>query len=195
MKRDFLKNLGIEDKDIIDKILDENSADIGRVKGELDTYKSKVTNLEEDVRAKENEITTLKSQVGDTTALNQKISQLESDKTNLTNELNTKVSQIQKTHAIESYARDRHAKNVKAVMALLDMEKITYKDGELSGHIEQFDALTSGENTSFLFGEVGNNSPSGTQPNNPPSNGGNGGNPPTGKTLGEAIAAKFNSNK
>ena len=42
MKRDFLKNLGIEDKDIIDKIMDENSSDIGKAKGELQTYKDKV---------------------------------------------------------------------------------------------------------------------------------------------------------
>ena len=116
MKRDFLKNLGIEDKDIIDKILDENSADIGRAKGELDTYKTKVTNLENEIETKKNEIATLTQKVGDTDALNQKISQLEVDKTNLTNELNTKVTEIQKTYAIENGVRDAKAKSVKAVI-------------------------------------------------------------------------------
>lgn len=194
MKRDFLKNLGIEDKDIIDKILDENSADIGRAKGELDTYKNKVTNLENEIEGHKNEIATLKTQVGDTTALNQKISQLETDKTNLTNELNTKVSAIQKSHAIESGVRDAKARNIKAVIAQLDMDKITFENGELSGLTEQLEALKGGEDTSFLFGEA-QNAPSGTQPNNPPTNGGNSGTPPTGKTLGEAIAAKLNLNK
>ena len=186
MKRDFLKNLGIEDKDIIDKILDENSADIGRAKGELDSYKTKVTDLENDVKAKENEITTLKSQVGDTAALNQKISQLETDKSNLTNELNTKVTQIQKTHAIESGVRDAKAKNIKAVVAQLDMEKITFENGELAGLSEQLEALKSGEDTSFLFGDAQPAAPSGTHLNTPP-NGGNNGNPPTAKTLSEAV--------
>ena len=46
MKRDFLKNLGIEDKEIIDKILDENSADIGRAKSGNDDLKSQVTQLQ-----------------------------------------------------------------------------------------------------------------------------------------------------
>ena len=186
MKRDFLKNLGIEDKEIIDKILDENSADIGRAKGELDTYKTKVADLEKEVKTKDNEIATLNTKVGDTDALNQKISQLEADKVNLTNDLNTKVSEIQKTHAIESGVRDAKARNLKAVMAQLDMEKITFENGELSGLTEQLDALKGGEDTSFLFGDAPN-APAGTHINNPP-NGGNGGTPPTAKTFAEAVA-------
>ena len=193
MKRDFLKNLGIEDKDIIDKILDENSADIGRAKGELDTYKTKVTTLENEVEAKKNEIATLTQKVGDTDALNQKISQLEADKTNLTNELNTKVSEIQKTHAIESGVRDAKARNIKAVIAQLDMGKITFENGELSGLTEQLDALKGGEDTSFLFGDVQPGTPAGTHLNNPP-NGGKGGTPPTAKTFAEAIAKTLAQN-
>ena len=66
MKRDFLKNLGIEDNDVISKILDENSADIGRAKGELQTYKDKVTDLEGQVKTKDGEIANLQKKVGDT---------------------------------------------------------------------------------------------------------------------------------
>ena len=189
MKRDFLKNLGIEDKDIIDKILDENSADIGRAKGELDTYKDKVKDLEKDITTKDGTIADLQKKVGDVDALNQQITQLQTDKTNLTNELNTKVSQIQKTHAIESGVRDAKAKNVKAVMALLDMDKITYENGELNGLTEQLETLTKGDDSSFLFGDV--NAPSGTKPGNPPANGGTA---PTAKTLTEAIAKSLGGN-
>lgn len=178
MKRDFLKNLGIEDKDVIDKILDENSSDIGNAKGELNTYKNKVTELEDEIKNKDNEIATLTKKVGDTDSLNEKISQLETDKTNLTNELNTKVSQMQKTYETENKIRDKKAKNVKAVMALLDQDK------DID---EQLDALVSDEKTSFLFNVESSNPPSGTHLNNPPS-GGNGGNPPTATTFGEAIA-------
>lgn len=186
MRRDFLKQLGIEDKDIIDKIMDENSADIGRAKGELQTYKDKVTELEGQIKTKDGEISTLKTQVGDTTTLNNKITQLETEKTNLTNELNTKVANIQKTYAIESAVRDAKAKNLKAVVAQLDMEKITYENGELSGLTEQLDALKSGEDTSFLFGEAQPAAPAGTHINTPV-NTGNGGNPPTSKTFADAV--------
>lgn len=190
MKRDFLKNLGIEDKDIIDKIMDENSADIGKAKGELQTYKDKVIDLEGQLTAKNGEIATLQQKVGDTDALNQQIAQLTADKTNLTNELNTKVAEIQKTHAIEGGVRDAKARNVKAVLAQLDMTKITYENGELSGLSEQLETLKAGEDTAFLFGEA-QAAPSGTHRNTPPAGGST---PPTAKTFADAIAKKLSAN-
>lgn len=193
MRREFLKNLGIEDKEIIDKIMDENSADIGRAKGELQTYKDKVTELEGKLTTKDNEISTLKTQVGDVTALNNEIAQLKTDKTNLTNELNTKVTAIKKDHAVEGKIRAFKGKNIKAIKALLDMDKVTYENEELGGIDDQLTALASAEDSSMLFGEAQTPPPSGTHLNNPPS-GGNGGNPPTSKTFVEAVANRLKSN-
>lgn len=184
MRREFLKNLGIEDADTINAILNENSADIGRAKGELDTYIKKVTDLENDVKSKDGEIATLKDKAKDVDTLNDLVSQLKTEKTNLTNELNTKVSEIQKTHAIENSVRDAKAKNVKSVMALLDMDKITFENGELGGVADQLETLKKGEDTSFLFGDI--QTPSGTHVNNPPNNGG--GTPPTSTTFADAVA-------
>lgn len=192
MKRDFLKNLGIEDKDLIDKILDENSSDIGRAKGDLDNYKTQVSDLKNQLSEKDTEITTLKEKADKVDGLNQQIAQLTADKTQLTNDLNTKVSAIQKSHAIEGGIRDAKAKNVKAVMALLDMDKITFADGQLSGLSEQLETLQKGEDTSFLFTNT-HQAPSGTNLNNPPANGGN--NPPTTNGLAGAIAKALGGNK
>lgn len=191
MKRDFLKSLGIEDKDIVDKILDENSADIGRAKGELDTYKSKVSDLENDIKTKDATIATLQTKADMVDGLNQKISQLETDKTTLSNELNTKVSQIQKDHAVEGVIRDYKGKNIKAIKALLDMDKVTYEDGVLGGLTEQLDTLKGAEDSSMLFGEVQIPSPAGTHVNNPPAGGGT---PPTSKTFAEAVAKAIAKN-
>lgn len=191
MKRDFLKALGIEDKDIIDKILDENSADIGRAKGELDTYKDKVKTLEDDIKTKDSTISDLEKKVGDVDALNQKITQLETDKATLTTELDTKVTEIKKNYAIESGVRDAKAKNIKAVMALLDMTKITYSEDKLEGLSEQLTALQGGEDTGFLFGE-NKSAPSGMQPSNPPAGNGT---PQTAKNFAEAVANAINATK
>ncbi len=185
MKREFLKSLGIEDKEIIDKIMDENSADIGRAKGELQTYKDKVTELEKDIQTKDGEIATLKQFSENVDELKATITQLETDKTNLTTELNTKVNSLQKTHAIENGVRDAKAKNVKAVMALLDMNKINYTDGKLEGLTEQLDTLTKDEGSSFLFGEASGFA--GTVPSNPANNN-PGGTPPASLNLAQAIA-------
>ena len=187
MKRDFLKNLGIEDKEIIDKILDENSSDIGRAKGEVDSYKTRITELETSVSDKDKEINTLKTQVGDVAALNQKITQLETDKTNLTNDLNTKVSQLKKDYAIEGKIRDAKGKNVKAIKALLDDSKITFENETLGGLDEQLEALAKAEDSAMLFGSQNGTPPAGTNYNNPANNGGN---PiqPTSGTFAQAIA-------
>ena len=192
MKRDFLKNLGIEDKEIIDKILDENSADIGRAKSGNDDLKSQVTQLQTQLNDKTKEFDTLKESTKDYDSLKEQITQLTTDKTNLQTELNTKVSEIQKKHAIENGVRDAKAKNVKAVMALLDMEKITYNEDKLEGLSDQLTALQSGENTSFLFGDAQGTPPAGTHIHNPPSGGGK---PQTAKSFAEAVANALSGNK
>lgn len=190
MKRDFLKNLGIEDKDIIDKIMDENSADIGRAKGEVQTYKDKVTELEGQLATVKGERDTLQQKVGDTDALNAQIAQLTTDKTNLTNELNTKVAEIQKAHAIEGRIRDVKGKNVKAIMALLDHSKITFENNELGGIDEQLTALASAEDSSMLFGDI-QQAPSGTHVSTPNTKGNT---PPTATTFADAIAKRIGKN-
>ena len=190
MKRDFLKSLGIEDKDIIDKILDENSSDIGRAKGELETYKTKVTDLENDIKEKDGKIKDLEESNKEVTTLRDQVTQLKADKTKLEGDLSTQVTELQKSHAIENGIRDAKGKNVKAIKALLDMDKITYKDGATEGLTEQLEALAKAEDSSMLFGEAQPGNPSGTNLGNPP--GGNG-NPPTAKSFSEAIANALNS--
>ena len=192
MKRDFLKNLGIEDKEIIDKILDENSADIGRAKSGNDDLKSQVTQLQTQLNDKTKEFNTLKESTKDYDSLKEQITQLTTDKTNLQTELNTKVSEVQKKHAIENSVRDAKAKNVKAVMALLDMEKIKYEDGELSGISEQLETLTTGDDTKFLFeGAVNISGATPSQPNG----GNNGGNAGTFKSFAEVVKQAIGENK
>ena len=78
-------------------------------------------------------------------------------------------------------------------MALLDLDKITFENNELSGLSEQLEALKSAEDTSFLFGDAQGTSPAGTHVHNPPS-GGNGGTPPGSMTLAQAIAKSYQKN-
>ena len=193
MKTDFLKNLGITEQSVIDQIMAENGRDISKVRDELDTYKSQNSDLKNQIGAKDNEINTLKEKADRVDELTQQVTQLTDDKTKLTNDLNTKVSALQKSYAIENGIRDAKAKNVKAVMALLDMDKISFADGELSGLSEQLETLQKGEDTNFLFNSENHNAPSGTNVNNPPTNGGN--NPPTTNSLAGAIAKAIGGKK
>lgn len=193
MKTDFLKNLGITEQSVIDQIMAENGRDVNKVRDELETYKTQINDLKGQIGAKDSEINTLKAKADQVDGLTQQVNQLTADKNQLTNDLNTKVSEIQKSHAIESGVRDAKAKNVKAVMALLDMEKITFADGNLTGLNEQLDTLQKGEDTKFLFNGTTHEPPAGTDISNPNITGGN--NPPTTNTLAGAIAKAIGGNK
>lgn len=190
MKTEFLKNLGITEQSVIDQIMAENGRDVSAVRTELNTYKQQVTDLQGQITAKDNEIATLNTKVGEVETLRNENAQLKTDKTNLTNELDTKVNEIKKTHAIESGVRDAKARNVKAVIAQLDISKITYENDALTGLTEQLEALKTGEETSFLFGEV-HSAPVGTHVHTPPANGGN---PQTHNSFTSAIANALGKN-
>lgn len=55
----------------------------------------------------------------------------------------------ERTSAIESAIKEAKGKNAKAIMALLDSEKIVYKDGKVEGLEDQLKALR--ENDTYLF--------------------------------------------
>ena len=176
MKRDFLKSLGIEDKAIIDKILDENSADIGRAKGEVDDLKSQITTLQQSLDKKTSEFDALKESTKDYADLSAKTQKLEADnaqliadKKQLNLDLDNRVNAIMKTNEVEKMILKANGKNVKAIMALMDMDAITY-DGEaklVKGAQEQLDKLIAAEDSSMLFGKSREDKFSGFTPADP----------------------------
>ena len=78
MKRKFLEDLGLE-KEVIDKILDENSADIGRAKGELETVKNQLEAAQQAIAERDTQLETLQNSVGDNQELQEQISQLQAE--------------------------------------------------------------------------------------------------------------------
>ena len=75
MRRDFLRGLGIEDKEIIDKILDENSADIGKAKGDLETVTKQVDELKSQIKDKDKQLEDLENIKKDKEALQTKVTE------------------------------------------------------------------------------------------------------------------------
>ena len=190
MKTEMLKELGLTQEQI-DKIMAENGKDINAAKGNSEQLSTQVTELQNQLNERDNQLKELKKTVKDNEGLSAKIAELEQANTNMAAESKAKLEGIQKTHAIENGVRDAKAKNMKAVMALLDLEKITFADGTLVGLTEQLDGLKQGEDTSFLFGESTPPKPAGTEPPTPPK-GGAGGNPQPNAGFAQAIANALN---
>lgn len=185
MKTEYLKSLGITDQATIDAIMAENGRDINAAKADLESQKEKVKALEKAASEAEKEIEGLRKGVGEAETLQKELEELRSAKAQADEAHASELVALKKSHLVENGLRDARAKSVKAVIPFLDMDKITLDENGLSGLNEQVEALTKGENTSFLFDAEP--TPSGLTP--PPSAPTDKGKPSTGLSFREAIEA------
>ena len=133
MKRQFLEEMGLT-KEQVDKILDENSQDIGKAKGEvtklqadLDTAKKEVENLTSQLGDRDQQLKDLKNSTDDVEGLKTKIAQLEDENKNAAEAHKTEIKQLKINSAVEAALVSAKAKNAKAVMPFLNLD-----DAELS---------------------------------------------------------------
>lgn len=146
MTREFLKQLGIEDKAIVDKIMEENGKDINSEKAKFGDYETLKTQLSE----ANNKIEEFgKLDYDGVKAMAEKYkadfeaSQAESKK---------QIEALRYEHALDGALTTAKARNIKAVKALLEYEKIKLnKDGSFSGLSEQLETLK--KDNGYLFEE------------------------------------------
>lgn len=160
MKRKFLEDLGLEDKDTIDKILDENSSDIGKAKGELETVQgqlkdanAEIETLKGQVSERDGQLETLKKSTGDVEELKKQIETLQTENKTKDEAHKVEIKKMKIDAAIDTALSSAKAKNNIAVKALLkDLDKAELsEDGSVKGLKEQIDALVKDEDTKFLF--------------------------------------------
>lgn len=151
MKRKFLEDLGLE-KEVIDKILDENSADIGKAKGEVETITSERDKLKTDLADRDKQLEELKKV--DAEALQSKIEELQAENKAKDETHAAEMKQLKIDAAVTAALTAAKAKNDIAVKALLELdpEKIELlEDGTVKGLDDQIKKLTESEDTKFLF--------------------------------------------
>jgi len=146
MTRDFLKSLGIEDKAVIDQIMSENGKDIEAEKtkfGDYDSIKSQLSEANKQIEEfGKLDYEGVKKAADDYKA---KFEQAQADS-------KKQLEEMQFNHALDGALTGAKARNVKAVRALLETEKIKLnKDGTLTGLSEQLDALK--KDNAYLFEE------------------------------------------
>lgn len=144
MKRSFLEDLGL-DKEIIDKILDENSADIGKAKGELEKVRKTLGD-------RDAQLESLRKSAGDNAELQKKIADLQKENQQKDAEMQAEILKIRRNGMDELLLLEAGAKNLKAAKALL--EELDESDDEKykTAREEQIKALSEAEDTKFLFG-------------------------------------------
>lgn len=170
MKREFLKELGIE-ADAIDKIMKENGDDIEKAKGnsEKDAKRVKeleaeVNSLKDDIQNRDKQLEDLKKASGDNEELKKQIDELTKQNKKAAEDHVKEMESLKKNHAIEAALVDAKAKGLKAVLAYIDEDKVSIdSNGNVIGLDEQIKALKGADDTKFLF-DSGNPSIKGIKP-------------------------------
>lgn len=126
MKRKFLEDMGLT-KEQVDSILDENSQDIGKAKGDLDTANQEITSLRE------------------------QIATLQADNKTKDETHAAEIKQLKIDSAVLTALTGAKAKNNAAVKALLkDLDKAEFaEDGTIKGLAEQIESLQQSD--AYLF--------------------------------------------
>lgn len=137
MKREFLKNLGLED-DVIDKILDQNMRDIGHDKSRADTAESALADAHGKLTAAQSELEALKKSNGDVAALRQQFSDLQKKYETDIADRDAKLAERDYEDAIRSAIAGKGLKfSSKAAerdfAAGIRARNLELKDGELQG--------------------------------------------------------------
>ncbi len=144
MKRDFLKELGLEDE-AIDKVMAENGKDIENAKAAKKDLEDKIEMLETQIKEKDSKIDELAKSSDDAESLKAKIQELQ--------ETNKKQAadfeQAKVDSAVELALVNSKAKNIKAVKSLLDLADAKLVDGKIKGLDDQIKKLQ--ESDSYLF--------------------------------------------
>ena len=147
MKRDFLKELGLE-KEAIDAIMAQNGADIEHAKEILN---AKVERLESELEKVSADYKDVAQKAGDTEALTKRVAELEADQKQSLEQHTETLRELKLSHAIETALLSEKAKNIKAARALIDIDKIKIAGDTIDGLNEQIKALKDGDDTKFLF--------------------------------------------
>lgn len=146
MKRDFLKSLGLEDKEVIDKIMDEYGKGVEGAKGSLSTIEQERDSLKEQL-SKANE--TLES-VKDYDEVKGQVTKYKEDLESYKLEQETTQTKNGIKAQLEAYATEKGARDVELIHSLADFDSLIgskNQDADIKSYV---DGLA--ESKAYLFG-------------------------------------------
>lgn len=137
MKREMLEGLGLE-KEVVDKIMAENGADLEREKAKTTAAKADLADAQGKLSAVTTELEGLKKSNGDIAAVQKQLTELQAKYDKDTGDLRTQLADRDYADAIGKAITGKGLKfssksAERAFTAALREQKLELKDGELSG--------------------------------------------------------------
>lgn len=155
MKTEDLKAMGLTDEQI-SKVMAENGKDVNaakadaeNLKSEVASLKSQLSSLEDGVAQRDKQLEALKKI--DAEGLKAEIEKLQNENKATQEKYESDMKQVRIDSAVEKALIVSKAKNIKAVKALLDLEKAELDGDIIKGLDEQLKKLKQSEDSKFLF--------------------------------------------
>lgn len=147
VKREFLRELGIEDE-VLDKIIIENGKDVQGLQAQIESLTADRDGLREQLAAANEQIEGFKEL--DVDGIKAKADEWKQKAEQAERELDERIAGIQFDHALEKQLAGAKARDAGIIMGLLDREglKLT-DDGKILGLEEQLSKIK--EEKGFLF--------------------------------------------
>ncbi len=146
MKREFLKNLGLEDE-AIDKIMAKNGKDIEKYKTLAETKEAELKQVKQQLEEANAQIEKFKDM--DIESIKAAADEYKQKYEKAKDEAEKEIEQIKFNYAIEKALTNAKARNIKAVKALLDMEGLKLTEDKILGLDEQLEKIK--KENEFLF--------------------------------------------
>ena len=148
MKRDFLRELGI-DEEAVDKIMAENGRDIEKAKAGKVDMESQLAEIKNQLAERDNQLEELKKSSKNSEDLEKKIQELQDLNKQNSETYEAKLKQLEVDKIIDLALVEVKAKNTKAVKSLLNLDNVEVVDGKIKGLDEQLKKLQ--ESDGYLF--------------------------------------------
>ena len=127
-------------------------ADFNEKAGKVKELEATVTQLNGTVKDRDKQLETLKASTGDMAALKDQISKLQQDNADAAKAHAAEIKRLKIDTAVDMAVSTAKAKNVKAVKALLDLDKAELdEDGTVKGLAEQLKKLITAPDSAFMF--------------------------------------------
>lgn len=150
---DWLKTiLGDAYTEEIDKKVSEEIGKGFVARADFNALNAEKKSLADTVKERDKQLETLKASTGDVEALKNQIATLQTENANAAKAHEDEIKRLKIDTAVELALSTAKAKSVKAVKALLDLEKAEIADdGTVKGLDDQIKKLAGASETSFLF--------------------------------------------
>lgn len=152
MKLEQLKELGLEEE-VANKVLEvyrESIKDEYIPITRFNEVNEEKKNLKEQIEERDTQLAELKTKATGNEELTSKIAELEDINNTTKTEYEEKIARLRKETSIELALKDNKAKNIRAVKALLDLDKVSLDGDNVIGLDEQLEGLK--ESDAYLFG-------------------------------------------